>query len=96
MAADKWLSIISLNVRQIKSKPCRAAILDYLRNLHADIYCLQECGIVDSLGDQDWPYGEHLWSGSATNKMWDGVLMGSKNLKIESYVVVEIGWWGWW
>lgn len=85
MASQVALNVLSLNGRPIKSKTGRVTVLDFIRNSGADILCLQECGISDSLGDQDWSSGQHVRSRSALN--WNdgiGILLGNKKLKIEA------------
>lgn len=70
MAAQTTLKVLSQNVRLIKSKARKAAVLDYIKNLGADIYCLKECGITKPVGEHKWVEGDHVWSGSTQPKLW--------------------------
>lgn len=84
MAPKTYLRVISFNVRLIKSRARRTSVLDYIKNMSADVYCLQECGISVPVGEHEWVEGEHIWSGSTCNKNDGvGILLGSKDLKMD-------------
>ena len=90
------LSIVSLNVRSMRSASRLRMVLAYLENLKADIIFLQECALPFRASYREWerrcPHGPSVWSGSNENRA-DGVavLVHNKGVEVVGHTVVKPG-----
>lgn len=64
--------IVSLTVKSLLKKEIWDMVTQWLKQIQADIFCLQKCGLPSSrnvsLFERCWLYGPAMWNGSNGNR----------------------------
>lgn len=90
------LSILTLNVRGLRSRVRRLALYSYLISMGVQVICLQECSL-NSAGDseeweKDWTFGQSVWSyGNESRSVGVGILCTNRELSLHRVEVVYPG-----
>lgn len=79
------MTIISVNVKSVKSRWLRDAVLQELGDVNADVFCLQECGV------DRWPGVDEFSSACESQSEGVRILVKNPNIKIISHEVVISG-----
>lgn len=83
------LVICSMIVRSIGSVFLRAAVLNELAKVDCDVLCLQECGLLNTPGHDEWSHRPAVWS-SATENRNEGVGVLFKNPSVRVLSTEEV------
>lgn len=90
------LTVASINVRSLISPVRCLSIFDFLSNMEADVFFLQECWLPYMENyktfEEKWSYGCSVWSGCNENKSGGiGILFKNKGIEIKNVKILVDG-----